>query len=198
MYYNHSVGNGITFSGIDWRLVAVSGDPNSSSVVSATAFSVSSGSYDILMPNGRVLFRDIGLTSLWYIREFLGYNVALPWPAGIIWGPWQLCSESITTLKCTGSNSTPFLGTASPPPPPPRNMCGCDCNTIASIIAEQMAEKQRLLDAIKEHIDTRTLEQLSHINKMLQGIDMDLDLQPIIDEIKRAEANLWNGISGGG
>lgn len=90
------------------------------------------------------------------------------------------------------------LGTASPPPPSPRNMCGCDCNTIASIIAEQMAEKQRLLDAIKEHVDVRTLEQLNHINKMLQDIDMDLDLQPVIDEIKRAEANLWNGISGGG
>lgn len=92
----------------------------------------------------------------------------------------------------------PFLGTASPPPPPPRKMCGCDCNTIASIIAEHMAEKQRLLDAIKEHVDVRTLEQLNHINKMLQDIDMDLNLQPVIDEMKRVEANLWNGINGGG
>jgi hypothetical protein len=87
-------------------------------------------------------------------------------------------------------------GTASPPPPPPRKMCGCDCNTIASIIAEHMAEKQRLLDAIKEHIDSRAVEQLQHINKMLQDIDMDLDLQPVIDEVKRVEKNLWNGING--
>lgn len=87
-------------------------------------------------------------------------------------------------------------GTASPPPPR-RKMCGCDCNTIASIIAEHMAEKQRLLDAIKEHVDTRAIEQLKHINKMLQDIDMDLDLQPVIDEVKRVEKNLWNGINGG-
>lgn len=94
---------------------------------------------------------------------------------------------------------SPILrGTASLPPPPPRKMCGCDCNTIASIIAEHMAEKQRLLDAIKEHVDMRTLEQLKHTNEMLQSIDMDLDLQPVIDEMKRVEANLWNGISGGG
>lgn len=111
--------------------------------------------------------------------------------------------DPATRSRCfSGTASTPPLspilrGTASPPPPPPRNMCGCDCNTIASIIAEQMVEKQRLLDAIKEHVDVRTLEQLNHINKMLQDIDMDLDLQPVIDEIKRAEANLWNGISGG-
>ena len=60
-----------------------------------------------------------------------------------------------------------------------------------------MAEKQRLLDAIKEHIDSRAIEQLKHINKMLQDIDMGLDLQPVIDEVKRVEKNLWNGINGG-
>lgn len=88
-------------------------------------------------------------------------------------------------------------GDASPPPPPPKNMCGCDCNTIASIIAEQMVEKQRLLDAIKDHVDMRTIEQLRHTNTMLQGIDIDLDIQPVIDELKRIEKNLWNGINGG-
>lgn len=88
-------------------------------------------------------------------------------------------------------------GTASPPPPPPRKMCGCDCNTMSSIIAEHMAEKQRLLDAIRDHVDMRAIEQLKYINKMLQDIDMTLDLQPVIDEIKRVEKNLWNGISGG-
>jgi hypothetical protein len=90
-----------------------------------------------------------------------------------------------------------LTGDASPPPPPPKNMCGCDCNTVASIMAEYMAEKQRLLDAIKSHVDMRTLEQLKYINKMLQDIDINLDLQPVIDELKRVEANLWNGINGG-
>lgn len=107
-----------------------------------------------------------------------------------------------TRIRCfSPSAPTPppsliLRGTASPPPPPPRKMCGCDCNTIASIIAEHMAEKQRLLDAIREHIDSRAIEQLQHINKMLQDIDMDLDLQPVIDEVKRVEKNLWNGING--
>lgn len=108
-----------------------------------------------------------------------------------------------TRSRCFSLSAPPpppsliLRGTASPPPPPPRKMCGCDCNTIASIIAEHMAEKQRLLDAIRDHVDMRAIEQLKHINKMLQDIDMDLDLQPVIDEIKRAEKNLWNGISGG-
>jgi hypothetical protein len=60
-----------------------------------------------------------------------------------------------------------------------------------------MAEKQRLLDAIKEHIDSRAIEQLEHINKMLQDMSIDVDLQPVIDVIKQAEKNLWNGINGG-
>lgn len=95
------------------------------------------------------------------------------------------------------SPSLLFPGNASPPPPPPRKMCGCDCNTIASIIAEHMAEKQRLLDAIKQHIDSRAIEQLEHINKMLQDMEMNVDLQPVIDELKRVERTLWNGVSGG-
>lgn len=109
--------------------------------------------------------------------------------------------DSATRSRCFSppplpSPSPSLGGNAAPPPPPGKNMCGCDCNTIASIIAEHMAEKQRLLDAIREHIDSRAIEQLQHINKMLQDIDMDLDLQPVIDEIKRVEKNLWNGING--
>ncbi|WP_293335927.1 hypothetical protein [Microcoleus sp. CAWBG58] len=106
--------------------------------------------------------------------------------------------------KCRGGTRPPptpipffFPGNASPPPPPHRKMCGCDCNTIASIIAEQMAEKQRLLDAIKQHIDSRAVEQLELVNKMLQDMEMNVDLQPVIDELKRVEQTLWNGISGG-
>lgn len=89
----------------------------------------------------------------------------------------------------------------SPPPPPPRKMCGCDCNTISTIVSERMneliAQKQKQFDAIRDHVDVRTIEQLQQINKMLQNIEINADLQPIIDEIKRAEANLWNGINGG-
>ncbi|WP_341738728.1 hypothetical protein [Microcoleus sp. CAWBG640] len=89
----------------------------------------------------------------------------------------------------------------SPPPPPPRKMCGCDCNMIATIVSERVneltAQKQKQFDAIRDHIDVRAIEQLQQINKMLQGVEIDADLQPIIDEIKRAEANLWNGINGG-
>lgn len=113
---------------------------------------------------------------------------------------YSSCPDALPLFTPTPIFAPIFIyrqGTASPPPPLPRNMCGCDCNTIASIIAEQMVEKQRLLDALKEHIDSRTVEQLKYINEMLQAVEMDLDLQPVIDEIKRAEANLWNGINGG-
>lgn len=113
-----------------------------------------------------------------------------------------------TRNRCFSSSAPPppplpsliLRGVASPPPPPPRNMC-CDCNTIATIFAEQanqlIAEKQKQLEAIRDHIDMRAVEQLQQINKMLQDMEINADLQPIIDEIKRAEANLWNGISGG-
>ncbi|MEZ2321774.1 MAG: hypothetical protein ACBR15_22515 [Microcoleus sp.] len=101
------------------------------------------------------------------------------------------------------STPSPIIlsNSGSPPPPSPRKMCGCDCNTIATIVSERMneliAQKQKQFDAIRDHIDVRAIEQLRQINKMLQGVEIDADLQPIIDEIKRAEANLWNGINGG-
>lgn len=110
-----------------------------------------------------------------------------------------------TRARCFSASPPPppslvLRGTASPPPPPPRNMC-CDCNTIATIVSERMneliAQKQKQFDAIRDHVDVRAIEQLQQINKMLQNIEINADLQPIIDEIKRAEANLWNGINGG-
>jgi hypothetical protein len=86
-----------------------------------------------------------------------------------------------------------YKGTASPPPPPGKKMCGCDCNTIATIIEERLAAQNK---PIKDHIDQRTIEQLKAINKMLQGMTIDLDLQPVIDRINEVEANLWNGLGG--
>jgi hypothetical protein len=74
-------------------------------------------------------------------------------------------------------------------------MCGCDCNTIATIIEERLAAQNK---PIKDHIDQRTIEQLRAINKMLQGMTIDLDLQPVIDRINEVEANLWNGPKLGG
>lgn len=105
--------------------------------------------------------------------------------------------RKILLLDGDGSRSGTYSGTASPPPPPPRKMCGCDCNTIASIIAEQMVEKQRLLDALKEHVDIRSVEQLEYINKMLQDIDMSINLQPVIDEVRQVRTDLWDGNNGG-
>ena len=86
-----------------------------------------------------------------------------------------------------------YLGNAAPPPPPPKNMCGCDCNTIATIIEERLVGQNK---PIKDHIDQRTIEQLKAVNKMLQGMKIDLDLQPVIDRINEVEANLWNGPQG--
>jgi hypothetical protein len=121
------------------------------------------------------------------------------------WGAFNdyFTIDPATRSRCFSPSPSPspspsFGGNASPPPPPPRKMCGCDCNTISSIMAEYMAEKQRLLDAIKLHVDQRTIEQLQQINKMLQDMNIDLDLQPVIDRLNQVEANLWNGIGGGG
>lgn len=85
-----------------------------------------------------------------------------------------------------------YLGTASPPPPPPKNMNCCDCNTIATIIADQMADQFRLFESIKDHIDLRTKEEIQMFRKQLEALE--IDLQPIIDRLNEVEKNLWNGI----
>ena len=109
--------------------------------------------------------------------------------------------DNATRARCFAAPPSPspspspsFGGNAAPPPPPRKNMCGCDCNTIATIIEERLAGQNK---PIKDHIDQRTIEQLKAINKMLQGMSIDLDLQPVIDRINEVEANLWNGSQGG-
>lgn len=71
-------------------------------------------------------------------------------------------------------------------------MC-CPCDVIATMIERSMVEKARQSESVKDHIDRRTIEQLKSINKMLQGMTIDLDLQPVIDRLNEVEANLWNG-----
>lgn len=108
--------------------------------------------------------------------------------------------DDATRASCFGAPPSPspspsLGGNAAPPPPPGKNMCGCDCNTIATIIEERLANQNK---PIKDHIDQRTIEQLKTINKMLQGMKIDLDLQPVIDRLNEVEANLWNGPKSGG
>lgn len=97
-----------------------------------------------------------------------------------------------TWIPLNKSLSPSYLGTASPPPPPPKKMCGCDCNTIASIIADQMANQFRLFESIKDHIDSRTKEEIQIFREQLEALE--IDLQPIIDRLNEIERNLWNGI----
>ncbi|MEG4419392.1 hypothetical protein QUA70_12385 [Microcoleus sp. LAD1_D5] len=94
-----------------------------------------------------------------------------------------------------------FYGTAAPPPPPPPNMNCCSCNDIATILAENAIAEIKQHQATRDLIDRRTIEGLREINKMLQGMQINLDLQPIIDRLNQLEANLWNGLNlseGGG
>jgi len=88
------------------------------------------------------------------------------------------------------------LGKSSPPPKRKKEMC-CPCDVIATMFERKMAEKARQSESVKDHIDQRTIEQLKTINKMLQGMTIDLDLQPVIDRLNEVEANLWNGLGGG-
>lgn len=91
-----------------------------------------------------------------------------------------------------------YLGTATPPPPPPKNMNCCDCNTIATILAEQAIVEIRQHQATRDLIDRRTLDGLREINKMLQNMQINLDLKPVIDRLNQLEANLWNGLNPSG
>jgi hypothetical protein len=71
----------------------------------------------------------------------------------------------------------------------------CDCNTIATIIAENAIAEIKQHQATRDLIDRRTLDGLREINKMLQGMQINLDLQPVIDRLNQLEANLWNGLN---
>lgn len=118
---------------------------------------------------------------------------------------WEITSLDYYTIpdgtrsKCFSATPPPapslsltYLGTASPPPPPPKNMDCCDCNTIATIIADQMADQFRLFESIKDHIDLRTKEEIQISRKQLEALE--IDLQPILDRLNEVEKNLWNGI----
>jgi hypothetical protein len=113
--------------------------------------------------------------------------------------------DPATRIRCF-SPSTPipniFIvlnGTASPPPPPPpENMCGCDCNTIATIIesqfANQLANESKLFENLKDHIDQRVRELITIHQKQLEALDFEEALKFILARINESENNLWNGI----
>ncbi|MEG4287004.1 hypothetical protein QUB68_28260 [Microcoleus sp. A006_D1] len=94
------------------------------------------------------------------------------------------------------AQSAPFLsGASSPPPKRKKEMC-CPCDVIATMIERSMAEKARQSEIIKDHIDQRFIEALKNINKQLGAIDIDLDLDPVIKEIRQVRTDLWNGLGG--
>ncbi|MEG4529881.1 hypothetical protein [Microcoleus sp. D2_18a_D3] len=109
------------------------------------------------------------------------------------------CPNSSTSPNVPPSAPTLiYFGTAAPPPPPPKDMPCCDCNVIATIMAENTITELKQHEATREHIDRRTIEGLREINKMLQGMNFNMNLQPIIDRLNELEANLWNGLRAGG
>jgi hypothetical protein len=87
------------------------------------------------------------------------------------------------------------LGKSSPPPKRKKEMC-CPCDVIATMIERNMAEKARQSELIKNHIDQRFLEALKNINQQLGAIQIDLDLDPVIQEIRQVRTDLWNGVGG--
>lgn len=131
-----------------------------------------------------------GSLSGWF-KDFYEDSIGTDWDYFLVDEPTRSRCFSPPLLP-----SPSLGGNASPPPPPGKqNMCGCDCNTIATIIEERLASQNK---PIKDHIDQRTIEQLKAINKMLKGMTIDLDLQPVIDRLNELEANLWNGPQSGG
>ncbi|MCC3405182.1 MAG: hypothetical protein JGK17_06220 [Microcoleus sp. PH2017_10_PVI_O_A] len=129
--------------------------------------------------------------SSWF-ESFYNYSLGTNWDYFEVDNPTR--SRCFSPPPSPSPSPSPsFGGNASPPPPPGKNMCGCDCNTIATIVEDKIAGRDKL---IKDHIDQRTIEELKAINKMLQGMKIDLNLQPVIDRLNQVEANLWNGAGG--
>lgn len=147
-------------------------------------------------------------SGIWYMEQFSG-----PWYELGFWDDfvtnadpldqarkWRLGGIISASPQCGDLSPSPspspspsFGGNAAPPPPPGKDMCGCDCNTIATIIEDKIANINR---DVKNHIDQRTIEELKAVNKMLQGMNISLNLQPVIDRLNEVEANLWNGPGG--
>jgi len=104
-----------------------------------------------------------------------------------------------TRARCFPSGGTPsptsLNGRSSPPPKRKKEMC-CPCDVIATMIERSMAEKARQSELIKNHIDQRFIEALKNINQQLGAIQIDLDLDPVIQEIRQARTDLWNGVGG--
>lgn len=113
--------------------------------------------------------------------------------------PWLIIHEIKTEVRFPNCNLETFpLGVSSPPANKTKtnngmDPCCIDYNVVATIIEDKIANIDR---DIKDHIDRRTIEELKAVNKMLQGMQIDLNLQPVIDRLNQVEANLWNGPRG--
>lgn len=104
-----------------------------------------------------------------------------------------------TRARCFPSGGspspTPSNGKSSPPPKMKKEMC-CPCDVIATMFERNMAEKARQSELMKNHIDQRFIEALKNINQQLGAIEIDLDLDPVIKEIRQVRTDLWNGVGG--
>jgi len=107
--------------------------------------------------------------------------------------------DPFTQARCFPSGGspspTPSNGKSSPPPKKKKEMC-CPCDVIATMFERNMAEKARQSELVKNHIDQRFIEALKNINQQLGAIQIDLDLDPVIQEIRQVRTDLWNGVGG--
>jgi hypothetical protein len=119
-YYRYSVGNGISWSGVDFIELYES----YAITHYASDMTVTSNFYNIVCGNSTVL-NNIGLETLYYAREVIGFVPFYPYHP--IWSEWQLVSKTTYRLVCGDEEAPP------PPPPPPfpnppprrRNMDEC-------------------------------------------------------------------------
>jgi len=116
------------------------------------------------------------------------------------WGISDICAfdqarQLVPDPYISGEKSNKSLGKSSPPPKREKEMC-CPCDVIATMIERNMAEKARQSELMKNHIDQRFIEALKNINQQLGAIQVDLDLDPVIQEIRQVRTDLWNGVGG--
>lgn len=122
-YYSYSVGNGITWSGVDFtELFGLSAEYFATDMVIM-------GSWHNVISNGRLVLKKIDLKEVYYSREFLGYDDVR---RRAIWGEWQYTGEFEYNLKCANPNSSPlFL-------PPPLSQTHRQGNEIWMFVVERI------------------------------------------------------------
>ena len=107
-FYGFSVGNGITFSGVEFREVF------GTNIENATDMTVNTNSYhQIEKSTGKTVIYNADGKSVHYGRERLGYNNTTN---KTIWGEWQCMIVYENNIQCADLNLPP---PALPPPPFP-------------------------------------------------------------------------------